>query len=100
VDLSLGTGDPIVPADPRRQDDSQLEERFARAFRKLAPDWDVFREPEPIDASRRWLREIVGFVCPRCAGPRRIVGAVTEPHLLGALGLASQPPPHRSVTAS
>jgi hypothetical protein len=44
------------------------------------------------------------LVCPRCAGPRRIVGAVTEPHavrrLLGALGLASQPPPHRSVTAS
>jgi hypothetical protein len=43
------------------------------------------------------------LVCPRCAGPRRIVGAVTEPHavrrLLGALGLAAQPPPHRSVTA-
>jgi hypothetical protein len=37
------------------------------------------------------------LVCPRCAGPRRIVGAVIEPHavrrLLGALGLAAQPPP-------
>jgi len=32
-----------------------------------------------------------------CAGPRRIVGAVTEPHavrrLLAALGLAAEPPP-------
>jgi hypothetical protein len=37
------------------------------------------------------------LVCPRCAGPRRIVGAVTEPQavrrLLAALGLAAEPPP-------
>jgi hypothetical protein len=43
------------------------------------------------------------LACPRCGGPRRIVGTVTEPEavrrLLGALGLAAQPPPHRSVTA-
>jgi hypothetical protein len=43
------------------------------------------------------------LVCPRCAGPRRIVGAVTEPHavrrLLGALGLAAQPPSRPPVTA-
>jgi predicted nuclease of restriction endonuclease-like RecB superfamily len=81
VDLSLGTGDPILPADPPRHYDSQLEERFAREFRKLAPNWDVFREPEPVvagnglvfpdfalqhryDASRRWLVEIVGFWTP------------------------------------
>jgi hypothetical protein len=81
VDLSLGTGDPILPADPPRHYDSQLEEQFAREFRKLAPDWDVFREPEPVvagsglvfpdvalqhryDASRRWLVEIVGFWTP------------------------------------
>jgi hypothetical protein len=42
------------------------------------------------------------LVCPRCAGPRRILGAVTEPHavrrLLAALGLA--PPPGCRVTAS
>ena len=35
----------------------------------------------------------------RCAGPRRIVGAVTEPHavrrLLAAFGLAAEPPPRR-----
>jgi hypothetical protein len=43
-------------------------------------------------------------VCPRCAGPRRIVGAVTKPHavrcLLGARRLAPEPPPGRPVTAS
>jgi hypothetical protein len=44
------------------------------------------------------------LVCPRCAGPRRILGAVTEPHavrrVLAALGLAAQPPPGRPVTAA
>jgi hypothetical protein len=38
-----------------------------------------------------------GLVCDRCGGPRRILGAVTEPHavrrLLVALGLAAEPPP-------
>jgi hypothetical protein len=79
--LSLGTGDPIFPAAEPRRYDSRLEERFARAFRRLAPDWDVLREPEPIAASgtlifpdfalchrrhstRRWLLEIVGFWTP------------------------------------
>lgn len=40
---------------------------------------------------------VEGLVCPRCAGPRRIVGPVTELHavrrLLAALGLAAEPPP-------
>ncbi len=44
------------------------------------------------------------LLCPRCGGPRRILGAVTEPaavrRLLAALGLAAQPPPARPVTAS
>jgi hypothetical protein len=43
------------------------------------------------------------LVCPRCAGPRRILGAVTGPHavqrLLGVLGLAAQPPPRLPVSA-
>lgn len=81
VDLQLGTGDPILPADAPRQYDSQIEERFAREFRRLAPDWDVLREPEPVaagtrlvfpdfalqhryDSARRWLLEIVGFWTP------------------------------------
>ena len=79
--LPLGTGDPIFPAGEPRRYDSRLEERFARDFRRLAPDWDVLREPEPVpaggtlifpdfalhhrhDAARRWLLEIVGFWTP------------------------------------
>lgn len=79
--LELGTGDPIFPASAPREYDSRIEERFAREFRRLAPDWDVVREPEPIAAdgtlifpgfalqhrsnpARRWLLEIVGFWTP------------------------------------
>ncbi len=46
----------------------------------------------------------VVLVCDRCEGPRRILGAVTEPHavrrLLAALGLAAQPPPGRPGPAA
>jgi predicted nuclease of restriction endonuclease-like RecB superfamily len=79
--LQLTTGDPIFPAAPPRQYDSRLEERFAREFRRAAPEWDVVREPEPIavdgtlvfpdfglrrrsDPDQRWLVEIVGFWTP------------------------------------
>jgi predicted nuclease of restriction endonuclease-like RecB superfamily len=79
--LQLATGDPIFPASAPRQYDSRIEERFAREFRRLAPAWDVVREPEPIaadrtlifpdfalqqrsDPGRRWLLEIVGFWTP------------------------------------
>ena len=65
-----------------------------------------------VTAPRRWpwarlLRRVFGFdvlVCDRCAGPRRILGAVTEPHavrrLLAALGLAAEPPPDPVVSAA
>jgi predicted nuclease of restriction endonuclease-like RecB superfamily len=78
----LAAGDPIFPAaaEPRRYD-SRLEERFARDVARLAPDWDVMREPEAVEAggkllfpdfllrhrldpTRRWLVEIVGFWTP------------------------------------
>ncbi len=79
--LQLGTGDPIFPATAPRQYDSHVEERFAKDFRRLAPHWDVLREPEPIAAdgrlifpdfalqhrsnpARRWLMAIVGFWTP------------------------------------
>src|SRR2546422_7713938 len=48
--LQLRTGDPIFPASAPRRYDSHLEERFAREFRRLAPAWDVIREPEPVPA--------------------------------------------------
>jgi predicted nuclease of restriction endonuclease-like RecB superfamily len=79
--LRLATGDPIFPGDAPRGYDSHLEERFAREFRRGAPDWDIIREPEPIsagetlifpdfalqhrsDPGQRWLLEIVGFWTP------------------------------------
>lgn len=77
----LRTGDSVFPGNAPRQYDSGVEERFAREFRKLAPEWDVVREPEPISAAgtlifpdfalqhganpaRRWLLDIVGFWTP------------------------------------
>jgi predicted nuclease of restriction endonuclease-like RecB superfamily len=79
--LQLRSGDPIFPGQQPRLYDSKLEERFARDFRRIAPDWDVVREPEPVPAGdvlifpdfalqhrhdgRRWLLEIVGFWTPQ-----------------------------------
>jgi hypothetical protein len=44
------------------------------------------------------------LVCDRCGGPRRILGAVTDPpavrRVLVALGLAAKPPPGRPVPAA
>lgn len=79
--VTLGTGDPIVPSEEPRRFDSKLEERFARDFARLARGWTIVREPEPIDAAghlffpdfavhprldanRRWFVEIVGFWTP------------------------------------
>jgi predicted nuclease of restriction endonuclease-like RecB superfamily len=75
--VELAPRDPILPAREPRRYDSALEERFAREFQQLAPEWDVIREPEPVAAGeglvfpdfalvrrrdgRRWLLEIVGF---------------------------------------
>jgi predicted nuclease of restriction endonuclease-like RecB superfamily len=79
--VTLATGDPIFPSSEPRRFDSRLEERFARDFARLARDWALIREPEPIDAgghlffpdfavhprfdpSRRWYVEIIGFWTP------------------------------------
>jgi predicted nuclease of restriction endonuclease-like RecB superfamily len=79
--MQLRTGDPVFPGGEPRRHDSRIEESFARELRKVAPGWDVVREPEPINAdgtlifpdfalqcranpARRWLLEIVGFWTP------------------------------------
>jgi uncharacterized protein len=76
--FGLATGAPVFPGKEPRRFDSRLEERFARDFGRLAPDWDLTREPEPVRAAgvlifpdfllrhrrhpdRRFLLEIVGF---------------------------------------
>ncbi len=76
--LELSSRDPVFPSAEPRRFDSKIEARFARDFARLAPDWDVVREPQPVRAGttlvfpdflltpraspeRRWLLEIVGF---------------------------------------
>lgn len=82
IPVRVTSDDPVFPAGaaPKRFD-SKLEERFAREFLKAAPDWDLVREPEPVeidgsyvfpdfavahrrDRTRRWLLEIVGYWSP------------------------------------
>jgi uncharacterized protein len=79
--VSVESGDPIFPAAPPALYDSRLEERFARDVARLAPDWDLLREPEPLrsgttlifpdfllrhrlHSERQILIEIVGFWTP------------------------------------
>lgn len=79
--FELTSGDPLFPATETRRFDSRLEERFARELARIAPDWDVIREPEAVpaggklifpdfllrhrlDPTRVWLVEIVGFWTP------------------------------------
>lgn len=79
--LVLCSGDPVAPAREPKPFDSKVEERFARAFAKLAREWDVIREPEAIGVggslifpdfelrhrvtAERWLLEIVGYWTPK-----------------------------------
>ncbi len=80
--VCIDSGDPIFPATPPALYDSRLEERFAADITKLAPDWDLVREPEPLRAGgtlifpdfllrhrlcprRQVLIEIVGFWTPQ-----------------------------------
>jgi predicted nuclease of restriction endonuclease-like RecB superfamily len=80
--LTVRTGDPLRVGRELAAYDSQLEARFARDFRKAAPDWNVIREPRPVESlgslifpdfelvhrhepARRWLLEIVGFWTPK-----------------------------------
>jgi predicted nuclease of restriction endonuclease-like RecB superfamily len=75
------SGDPLFPSENARPYDSRLEEKFARDIARLAPDWEVLREPSAVPASgtllfpdfllqhrfdreRRFFVEIVGFWTP------------------------------------
>lgn len=108
--VTLATGDPIFPSSEPRRFDSRLEEMFARDFARLARDWAIVREPEPIDAGghlyfpdfavhplldsgRRWFVEIVGFWTPeylakklerlRCARVSNLVLCIDADRNLG-----------------
>ena len=81
VRFVVESGDPLFPSENLRAFDSRLEERFARDMARLAPDWQVLREPTAVpalgtlifpdfllchrlDPRRRFLVEIVGFWTP------------------------------------
>lgn len=49
AEFNLRSGDPVVPAAPLEAFDSKLEEKFASDFGRLAPDWDIVREPNVVD---------------------------------------------------
>jgi predicted nuclease of restriction endonuclease-like RecB superfamily len=79
--LVIGVGDPLAAGRELRPFDSQVEQRFARDFARLCPEWDLVREPAPIRTGEtlifpdfelcrrlcpedRWFLEIVGFWTP------------------------------------
>jgi predicted nuclease of restriction endonuclease-like RecB superfamily len=92
--------DPIFPARELAPHDSKLEAAFARDFGRAALDWELVREPRPVqageallfpdfelvhrhDRTRRCLLEIIGFWTPeylaeklrrfRAAGLERVI---------------------------
>jgi predicted nuclease of restriction endonuclease-like RecB superfamily len=78
LSYELRAGEVDFPGVESRRFDSRLEERFHKEFQRLAPNWDILREPEPVEArghlifpdfllrhrhepGRQWWLEIVGF---------------------------------------
>ena len=53
--LKLTSGAPLPPKKESKRFDSQLERSFFREFSKLAIDWNLIREPEPIISGRGWI---------------------------------------------
>jgi predicted nuclease of restriction endonuclease-like RecB superfamily len=101
VDVAIDSGAPIFPAGAPAPFDSRLEERFARDFSRLAPDWDLVREPEAVRAGttlifpdflvrhrihgeRRVLVELAGFWTPDYLAAKlaRLREAVLPPFIL------------------
>jgi len=77
-ELILRSGSPIIPSKLPKKYDSKLEQKFSRSFIKIAPDWEIIREPKPLtignsfifpdfalnhklNPNRQWLLEIIGF---------------------------------------
>ena len=99
--LVVRSGDPIGPARGCFRSADQLEPKFARDFPRVAPDWDLIREPSAIgsgealifpdfelvpryDPSKSWLLEIIGFWTPEylCHKLQRLRSAGIERFLL------------------
>ncbi|MBK6685966.1 MAG: DUF790 family protein [Deltaproteobacteria bacterium] len=52
LEFHLAAPAPIFPSEEPRRFDSKVEARFAREFARIAPDWVLVREPQPIRAER------------------------------------------------
>jgi len=105
--LELRTGDPVIPARELAPFDSKVEERFAKSFGKLAPEWDVVREPRavPVDdalifpdfelrhraTGDSWLLEIAGYWTPdrRKLDPKAVL-SIIDPTAAKALPPAAK----------
>ncbi len=76
--VRIRSGDPLPVARELPRHDSRLERRFERDLGRLAPEWEIVREPAPLRAGdqlvfpdfelrhrhhrdRRWYVEIVGY---------------------------------------
>jgi hypothetical protein len=62
---------PIFPAGEPKRFDSKLEEQLARRFARIAPDWELIREPAPVRAGSRWI--FPDFIARRREQPERQV---------------------------
>lgn len=53
--LKLTSGAPLPPKKESKRFDSALERSFFREFSKMAIDWNLIREPEPIISGNGWI---------------------------------------------
>jgi len=53
--VHLRSGDPVMPGAAPRRHDSAVEARFARDFARIAPCWDLIREPAPCKVQDGWI---------------------------------------------
>ena len=58
----------LEPVSLPRRFDSRIEERFLKDFQKLAPDWDVLREPGVLEARGHFFFPDFGLAAPWAPG--------------------------------
>lgn len=105
--LRVATGDPLLPGPEPRRFDSALEATFAREFGRLAPEWELLREPTPVPlahgfafpdfellhrrSGERWHLELAGLRDGR-ALPAKLA-LLQQPRCLLCLPAAAVPAP-------
>ena len=72
ADLTLSRRDPIFPDEAPGSLESKLEARFAKDLRKVAPDWELWPEPEAIPVGGTLL--FPDFQLRHRSDPSRAIG--------------------------